>query len=122
MSFMSDLMIPLDSARFASEWSFLAKNPNKEERRAYWKNAIRLLNIFIVEKLPSVIGLQEMNLSGLTFRNNTGTHAIDTMLIDINFSNNTKYIQLSRSVPTNDAGLSIIWDENKIGTIYKFML
>lgn len=121
MSFMSDLMLPLESARFASEWSFLAKNPKKEERREYWNNALGLLKTFILEKSPSVIGLQEMNLSGLTFRNNTGTHAIDTMLIDINLSKNTKYTQLSRSVPTNDAGLSIIWDENKIGIIYKFM-
>ena len=120
MSFMSDLITPLESVKFASEWSFLAKTP-EHERRAYWNNAIILLNMFIVEKLPSVIGLQEMNLSSLTFRNNTGTHAIDDMLIKINVSNNTKYTQLSRSVPTNDAGLSIIWDENKLGTINKYM-
>ena len=140
MSFMSDLLTPLEKATFASEWSFLSQYENQtnsqnmengpipkklrlnnssdlEKRRRFWINSMNLLNTFIENNNPSAIGLQEMNLT--EYKSGTGTDAINTMLTSINSSKNTNYTQLSKSVPTNNAGLSIIYDENKLGKSVK---
>lgn len=124
MSFMSDKTDPIDSVKWASEYVFLAQEGtplrNPENRRDFWKNALTLLEKFLEEHTPSIVGLQEMNLSGLTFNPNTGTHEIDVMLLRVNSKKGTAYKQLSRSVPSNDAGLSIIYDSTKVGEIKSF--
>jgi hypothetical protein len=111
MSFMSDLATPIGPAmQFASEGAFLARLYGKtEERRSYWENAMRLLKQFLDEKEPSVVGLQEMNLT--SEGTGSGTDAINTML------KGTSYKQISHNVPTNNAGLSIIYNSEKIGEV-----
>jgi hypothetical protein len=111
MSFMSDLPTPIGTGMaFASEGAFLARLYGKpEERRKFWINAMTLLKQFLMEKSPSVVGLQEMNLSGAGA--NTGTDAINQILSD------TPYKQISQSVPTNNAGLSIIYNPEKVGEL-----
>ncbi len=65
MSFMSDLETEIGKKmQFASEGAFLARLYGKPaERRMFWMNAANLLKNFLIEKEPSVVGLQEMNVS-----------------------------------------------------------
>lgn len=87
MSFASDKGMYIDDvntgSNYPSEMSFLAQIPNEEEdKRKFWKNAVRLLFEFIDEHKESyslVIGLQEMNF---TNHNNSGTSFIITQLGD----------------------------------------
>jgi hypothetical protein len=111
MSFMSDLSVEIGSKMaFASEGGFLADLYGKpEERRSYWINAMNLLRDFLEKEQPSVVGLQEMNLTGEGA--NTGTDAINSMLAG------TPYKQISQSVPTNNAGLSVIYNPEKVGEL-----
>jgi len=111
MSFMSDLPDPIGPGMaYASEGAFLARLYGKpEERRSYWINAMNLLKDFLDKKQPSVVGLQEMNLTDKGAA--SGTDAINQMLIG------TGYKQISESVPTNKAGLSIIYHPEKVGEI-----
>ena len=119
MSFMSDLSTPLDKVKFASEWTFLSQQQQGEARRSYWINAMNLLNTFIMEKKPSMVGLQEMNLTNLGA--NTGTDAIQTMLNDINGQNpDVNYKQISREFVVNPnikPALTIIYNTNVLGDI-----
>jgi hypothetical protein len=137
MSFMSDLITPLNSAKFASEWAFLSQEDkdSTKTRRKYWKNALSLLKTFIIEKKPSMIGLQEMNVlpklknMGRNARQElTGTNAIQAMLNDINKNNNhnntnntntnnVDYKLISRKVVSNNAGVSIIYNTKVLGDI-----
>jgi exonuclease III len=112
MSFMSDLSTPIGPGmQFASEGAFLARLYGKPtERHSYWKNAMRLLKKFLDEEKPSVVGLQEMNVPD-DKNSDSGTNAINTMLGD------TPYKQISRKVETNNAGLSIIYNPEKIGEV-----
>lgn len=111
MSFMSDLSTEIGpKMAFASEGAFLARLHGKaEERRSYWINAMNLLEDFLIKMKPSVVGLQEMNLTDKD--SNSGTDAIDRML------DGTGYIQISRSVPTNNAGVSLIYHPAKVGEV-----
>ena len=111
MSFMSDLPNPIGPGMaFASEGAFLARLRGlPDQRRSYWINAMNLLKNFLEMKGPSVVGLQEMNLTAEGA--NTGTDAINQMLAD------TPYKQISQSVPANNAGLSIIYNPAKIGEV-----
>jgi hypothetical protein len=111
MSFMSDLTLPIGPGmQWASEAAFLARLYGKpEERRSYWINALNLLKDFLIKKQPSVVGLQEINLTNEG--SGTGKDAIDKML------EGTGYKQISRSVPKNNAGLSIIYNPEKIGDL-----
>jgi len=108
---MSDLPTEIGpKMAFASEGGFLAGLYGKpEQRRSYWINAMNLLNAFLTEKQPSVVGLQDMNLAAEGA--NTGTDAINQMLAG------TGYKQISHSVPTNNAGLSIIYHPGKVGEL-----
>jgi hypothetical protein len=112
MSFMSDLLTEIGpKMAFASEGAFLANLINKsDERRSYWENAKNLLKDFINEKQPSVVGLQEMNL---TCRSETGTDAIHIMLKELE---DKDYMHISNAVEANNAGLSIIYNTRKVGT------
>lgn len=111
MSFMSDLTTEIGpKMAFASEGAFLAGLRGKpEERRSYWINALNLLKDFLVKEQPSVVGLQEMNLTEEGAA--SGTDAINQMLAG------TGYKQISQSVATNNAGLSIIYHPEKIGEV-----
>ncbi len=128
MSFMSDLSTPIGPGmQFASEGAFLARlYGNTEGRRSFWENAMKLLKEFLKEKKPSVVGLQEMNLpddkksesNNNAKKSESGTNAINTMLKELmkerNYTGDT-YKQISRKVETNNAGLSIIYNPEKIG-------
>ncbi len=116
MSFMSDLNTEIGpKMAFASEGAFLARLYGKpEERRSYWINAMNLLKQFLEEKEPSVVGLQEMNLTSEGA--GSGTDAINTMLKGLN-AKVGPYMQISHNVPTNNAGLSIIYNPQKIGNL-----
>jgi hypothetical protein len=67
MSFASDLGISTDQKiqdkvrtdRQDSEIAFLMR---QRSLRQYWKNALKLLEEFIDQKKPVVVGLQEMNI------------------------------------------------------------
>ena len=111
MSFMNDLITAIGpETAFASEGVFLARLQSKpDERRSYWLNALNMLKDFLEREKPSVIGLQEMNLTEPGSK--TGTDAINTMLTG------TPYKQISKSVETNNAGLSIIYNPDKIGEL-----
>lgn len=111
MSFMSDLTTEIGTKMaFASEGAFLAGLLGKpEERRTYWINAMNLLKDFLVNEQPSVVGLQEMNLTAEGAA--SGTDAINQMLAG------TGYKQISHSVPTNNAGLSVIYHPEKVGEV-----
>jgi len=111
MSFMSDLKTPIGpKMAFASEATFLADLAGKvDERRSYWENAKGLLKLFLEEHKPSAVGLQEMNI---TDSGDTGTNAIQNMLDTI-----PRYKMIRDKVTTNNAGLSIIYDEAKIGVL-----
>lgn len=111
MSFMSDLTTEIGpKMAFASEGAFLAGLLGKpEERRSYWINAMNLLKDFLVKEQPSVVGLQEMNLTAEGAA--SGTNAINQMLAG------TGYKQISHSVPTNNAGLSVIYHPEKVGEV-----
>jgi len=110
MSFMSDLQIEIGpKMAFASESVFLARLRGDADRRKYWISAMNLLKDFLRDKEPSVVGLQEMNLTDEG--SNTGTDAINQMLVG------TGYKQISNSVPTNNAGLSIIYNPEKVGEV-----
>jgi len=111
MSFMSDLSTEIGpKMAFASEGAFLAGLRGKpEERRSYWISAMNLLKDFLVKEQPSVVGLQEMNLTAEGAA--SGTNAINQML------SGTGYKQISQSVPTNNAGLSIIYHPEKVGEV-----
>lgn len=122
MSFMSDKTIPIGKdMAFASEAAFLARLYNKpDERRSYWINAQNLLKSFILDKKPSMIGLQEMNLTALG--SNHGTNAIDIMLKEINIAFkyfNFKYKQISKQIvlPTMKLAVSIIYNTEIFGNI-----
>jgi hypothetical protein len=118
MSFMSDLTIPIGPGMaWASEGAFLArlqveKEPDKI-RRSYWTNAKNLLKTFIEQKKPSVVGLQEMNVTATD--SGTGTDAINKMLEEVN-KTGTTYLQECANVTINNAGVSIIYDTAQIGT------
>jgi len=109
MSFMSDLSVPIGpKMAFASEGAFLARLYGDEPgRRSFWENAKALLRSFILDKSPCAIGLQEINKTEGT---NTGSDAIDQMLLE--FPN---YKQICRNVPTNNAGVSIIFNTETLG-------
>ena len=111
MSFMSDLPTEIGpKMAFASEGAFLAGLRGKpEERRSYWISAMNLLKEFLVKEQPSVVGLQEMNLTAEGAA--SGTDAINQMLAG------TGYKQISQSVPTNNAGLSIVYNPAKVGEV-----
>jgi hypothetical protein len=120
MSFLSDLTTPLEKAQWASETTFLASNT--DERRAYWKNALNLLDKFISKNKPCVIGLQEMNLVKPTeatesaeATETTGSDAVDKML-----QNHTGYIQICKEFEVSvhqKPALSIIFDTNIFGNV-----
>lgn len=109
MSFMSDLTAPIGpKMAFASEGAFLARLYGDEPgRRSFWENAKGLLRSFIIDESPCAIGLQEINKTEGT---NTGSDAIDQMLLE--FPN---YKQICRNVPTNNAGVSIIFNTETLG-------
>uniref|UniRef100_A0A6C0DGR9 Endonuclease/exonuclease/phosphatase domain-containing protein n=1 Tax=viral metagenome TaxID=1070528 RepID=A0A6C0DGR9_9ZZZZ len=111
MSFMSDLNTAIGPGMaFASEGAFLARLRGlPDERRSYWINAMNLLKDFLVTESPSVVGLQEMNLTAEGA--NSGTDAINQMLVG------TGYKQISQSVPANSAGVSIIYNPAKVGEV-----
>jgi hypothetical protein len=112
MSFMSDLKTPIGlKMAFASEATFLAPLGllPENQRRSYWENAKNLLHEFLVKHTPSAVGLQEMNI---TDSGDTGTNAIQNMLDTI-----PRYKMIRDKVTTNNAGLSIIYDEAKIGEL-----
>jgi hypothetical protein len=111
MSFMSDLETEIGpKMQFASEGAFLARLYGKPaERRMFWMNAANLLKDFLIEKEPSVVGLQEMNVAEGGSR--TGTDAINQIIR----ATGRPYKQVYGSVPTNNAGLSIIYNPVKIG-------
>lgn len=123
MSFMSDLTIPIGPGMaWASEGAFLArlqveKEPDKI-RRSYWTNAKNLLKTFIEQKKPSVVGLQEMNVTAPvseTGTEATGTEAINKMLEEVG----KKYQIESDEIvinPNVKPAVSIIYDTTKIGT------
>lgn len=117
MSFMSDLATPIGPGMaFASEGAFLARLYGKpDERRSFWNNAKNLLMRFIEQETPSVVGLQEMNMTDA--RTSTGTDAIEEMIKKVNESNGTAYKVISRNVPANNAGLTIIYDSVKLGDV-----
>jgi hypothetical protein len=120
MSFMSDLTTKLEEAQWASETTFLASNTG--DRRAYWKNALDLLDKFISENKnkPCVIGLQEMNLvkpseatESAEATETTGSAAVDKML-----EKHTGYIQICKEIVVKEnqkPALSIIFDTNIFG-------
>jgi hypothetical protein len=111
MSFMSDLPNEIGPGMaFASEGAFLAPLRGlPDKRRSYWINAMNLLKDFLTKEEPSVVGLQEMNLTAEGAA--SGTDAINQMLAG------TGYKQISQSVPTNNAGLSIIYHPGKVGEV-----
>jgi hypothetical protein len=118
MSFMSDKMKHLP---FASEYAFLSNNKDKEDPRKYWKNAKDLLEKFITEQEKTcVIGLQEINFTEGT---DTGSGAIDSMLMKVNNTNKTNYIQVCLFITVvkkggnEDLAVSIIYDTDKFGDI-----
>lgn len=111
MSFMNDLITEIGpKMAFASEGAFLARLRKQPDiRRSFWINAMNLLRRFIMEYKPSVVGLQEMNVT--TEGAGSGTDAINTMIVD------TGYKQISQSVPTNNAGVSILYHPGKVGEL-----
>lgn len=119
MSFMSDKMKHLP---FASEYAFLSNNKDKEDPRKYWKNAQDLLKKFITEQEKTcVIGLQEMNYTEKGA--DTGSDAIDSMLMNVNEKKGTKYKQVCKFITVvkkgekEDLAVSIIYDTAKFGDI-----
>ena len=117
MSFMSDLATPIGPGMaFASEGAFLARlYGNLDARRSFWNNAKNLLMRFIEQETPSVVGLQEMNMTDA--RTGTGTDAIEEMIKQVNYSNGTVYKLITRNVPANNAGLTLIYDSVKLGEV-----
>jgi hypothetical protein len=119
MSFMSDLSIqPIPT--YASEGAFLARLP-PNDRRAFWKNALAHLESFIVEKEPSAVGLQEMNLvesaaaPAAPADQSTGSQAVDNMLKKF-----PHYVQVCQEIVVNanmKPALSIIFDTTQFGTL-----
>jgi len=111
MSFMNDLLTAIGpETAFASEAVFLARLQGKpDQRRSFWINALNLLKDFLEKEKPSVVGLQEMNVTEPG--SNTGTDAVNTMLAG------TPYKQISQKVEKNNAGLSIIYNPEKIGEL-----
>jgi hypothetical protein len=119
MSFMSD---KTEQLQFASEAAFLSSNKDKDDPRKYWKNAKDLLKKFITEqKKTCVIGLQEMNFS--EEGTNTGSDAIDSMLMNVNEMKGTNYKQVCKFITVvkkeekEDLAVSIIYDTDKFGDI-----
>lgn len=115
MSFMSDLTTDIGpKMAWASEGAFLARLQGKtEERRSYWNNAKELLKQFITDHQPSVVGLQEMNVTAPG--SGTGTDAINQMLKEVD----EKYQIESAEIvinPNVKPAVSIIYDTTKIGT------
>jgi len=121
MSFMSDLTTEIGpKMAWASEGAFLARLQGKtEERRSYWNNAKELLKQFITDHQPSVVGLQEMNVTDPG--SGTGTDAINQMLKEVD-ATGTKYLQKCGKVDVNNAGVSIIYDTTKIGAEVAFKI
>ena len=120
MSYMSDKdEYPIPG--FASEGNFLSQIPEIEKennRRAFWKNALNLLKKFLLQENPIVVGLQEMNLTDC--RSNTGTDAVEQMIIDFNKENNTSYKQVFKEYIVNEnqkPALSIIFDKKTLGDV-----
>lgn len=115
MSFMSDLTTDIGpKMAWASEGAFLARlQGNESERRSYWNNAKELLKQFITDHQPSVVGLQEMNVTAPG--SGTGTDAINQMLKEVD----PKYQIESAEIvinPNVKPAVSIIYDTTKIGT------
>jgi hypothetical protein len=108
MSFAGDL--GLDPSRedvFESEGSFHLSNTNKQDLRSYWKNSLNLvIHFWKYNKSASVMGLQEMNktVNGLT-----GSNAVKSSLSKF------KYIDMITSESSTKAGLSLIWNRQKLG-------
>lgn len=118
MSFASDLTKPIREMQFASEATFLARLVDAADpatRRSYWINALNLLKSFLEEKGPVAVGLQEINV--VDEAANTGTDAINQMLTAVNTGKSTSYKQISANVPTNNAGVSIVFDSAKLGDV-----
>uniref|UniRef100_A0A6C0I496 Endonuclease/exonuclease/phosphatase domain-containing protein n=1 Tax=viral metagenome TaxID=1070528 RepID=A0A6C0I496_9ZZZZ len=115
MSFLNDLVMPLEKAQWASEATFLASNKTGD-RRAFWKNAADLLLSFLKKNGPRcVVGLQEMNLV-TAIGSNTGSDAINNMLAR-HFPN---YIQVCREIVVNanqKPALSILFNPNEFGNV-----
>ena len=116
MSFMSDNLEPPigPNMAFASEAAFLARLYNDPDRRKYWNNAKDLINFFLMNKLPSVVGLQEMNVTNE--KSGTGTDAINQMLKETKLP----YKQVSGEVTNknNIVGISIIYNTKKVGEYF----
>jgi hypothetical protein len=116
MSFMSDKDTPLDRVKWASEWTFLSQQKEGDGRRSYWINAMNLLREFIINKKPSMVGLQEMNITNTG--TNTGTDAINTMLAEINQDTTVNYKQISKEIVIDNnikPAVSIIYNETLLG-------
>ena len=114
MSFMSDKDAPAvgkDMPPHISEGAFLAPLRGQEGRRSYWLNALALLRNFIIEKNPICVGLQEMNITAE--ESDRGTDAVKNMLATID----NKYKLISGKVVTNDAGIAIIYDSDRLGDV-----
>ena len=111
MSFAGDAF-PDKMPPFPSEYSFHARDTKRP--RTFWSNAKNHLSQFIKEKSPLAVGLQEMNLS--YFRSGTGVDAVHKMLEELEDAGKD-YKMISREVPKNTAGISLIINTKEAGDI-----
>ena len=111
MSFAGDAF-PDKMPPFPSEYSFHARDTKRP--RTFWSNAKNHLSQFIKEKSPLAVGLQEMNLS--YFRSGTGVDAVHKMLEKLEDAGKD-YKMISREVPKNTAGISLIINTKEAGDI-----
>jgi len=128
MSFAGD-KYPEDIPTFASEYSFHLRDPLDGEpnvdgepkvegvrKRTFWNNAKKHLFKFIEDKKPLAVGLQEMNVKEIEqdFKvdDKGGINGIKRDLSD-------SYKIVSDKVITNDAAVSIIYNENITGKFFK---
>jgi len=115
MSFMSDLKKPLSEAQWASEATFLTRNKNKDDRRQYWKNALKHLYHFVkneIKQAPFVVGLQEINLTNEDSK--TGSDAINKIfsLLKLSIEHVCREVFVAED---NKPALSIIYDKDVFG-------
>jgi hypothetical protein len=136
MSFAGDL--GLDPERkdvYESEGAFHKSNTS-DNLRTFWMNALNRVETFLNEPNAAIIGLQEMNETGLidpqymeNIPQDMGTDAVENVLKKLNKNTNKHYEMVSGSVVTFGSGsvesnksalgypgLVIVWDSILLGS------